>query len=155
MSCHKHHFCRDKLVLVATKHVFCRDKSMLAATQPLSGQNYVCRDRIFLSRQNFCRDKHTFVATKCLPMIVFTSSSLLPWSLVCSWTSVDHMFVLAVWRSGYPCSVRSAVWFSRPQLQVGAGYIFLNMYLSALKRFCPVRSLMTATYCHRSRKRNK
>ena len=35
-SCHKHHFCRDKLVFVVTKHDFCRDKSMLAARKRLS-----------------------------------------------------------------------------------------------------------------------
>ena len=56
------------IILVATKHVFCRDKNMLAVTNVLSRQNYVCRDKIFLSRQTsrqkfclrqayFCRDK--------------------------------------------------------------------------------------------------
>ena len=44
----------------------CRDKSMLAATKHLSRQNYVCRDKIILSRQiqtRVCHDKR-FVATK-------------------------------------------------------------------------------------------
>jgi len=52
-------------VFVATKHIFCHDKSMLAATKLLSRQNYVCCDKIFLSRRThvlsrqeyFCRDK--------------------------------------------------------------------------------------------------
>ena len=39
------------IMFVAIKHVFCCDKSMLAATKRLSQQNYVCRDKIFLSQQ--------------------------------------------------------------------------------------------------------
>ena len=37
-----------------------------------------------------------------------------------NWTAVGHRFVLAVCRNGYlDCSICSAVWSSRPQLQVG------------------------------------
>ena len=68
-SCHKYNVCRDKSfvatnkhVLVATNHVFCRDKSMLAATKLLSHHNYICHDKICLSRQIFSRE-HVFVAT--------------------------------------------------------------------------------------------
>ena len=81
-------FCRGKHV----KHIFCRDKSMLVMTNLLSRQNYVCRDKTFLSQQIFvmtnmcmsqqrfcrnkqhmfchdkhvCRDKRVFVTTKLL-----------------------------------------------------------------------------------------
>ena len=74
---------------------------------------------------------------------------LLPYSLVCNWTAVDHTFVFAVCRSGYLCSICSAVWSSRPQLQSGDGasFIFLNMW--ALSRLWPVRSLVTTNCCHR------
>ena len=44
---------------------------------------------------------------------------------------VGHTFVLAaVCRSGHLCSICSAVWSSRPQLQVGDGtsFIFLKMW---------------------------
>ena len=71
-SCHKYNVCRDKSfvatnkhVLVATNHVFCRDKSMLAATKLLSHHNYICHDKICLSRQIFSRE-HVFVATNIL-----------------------------------------------------------------------------------------
>ena len=83
---------------------------------------------------------------------VFSSSPLLPQSLVCNWPAVGHTLVLAVCRSGHLCSICSAVWSSRPQSQIGDGasFIFLNMW--ALSRLCPVCSLMTTSYCHRSRK---
>ena len=85
---------------------------------------------------------------------VFSGSSLLPYSLVYSWTAVGHTFVLAVCRrSGHLCSICSAVWSSRPHLQIGDGasFIFLNMWASS--RLWPVVcSLMTTTCCHRSRK---
>ena len=83
---------------------------------------------------------------------VFSSSPLLPQSLVCNWPAVGHTLVLAVCRSGHLCSICSAVWSSRPQSQIGEGasFIFLNMW--ALSRLWPVCSLMTTSYCHRSRK---
>ena len=80
-SCHKYHFCHDKYVFVATKHVFCRNKSMLAATKRLSRQNYVCRDKIYLSQQAkdvFSRNKHVFVVTKVIK-IMFGATKLLSW----------------------------------------------------------------------------
>ena len=60
-----------------------------------------------------------------------------------SWTAVGHTFVLSLCRSGHLCSICSAVWSSRPQLQIGDGasFIFLNMW--ALSWLWPVRSLMT------------
>ena len=59
-SYHKHQFCRDKHVIVATKHVFCRDKNMLVATNIfLSLKIFVATNIIY-----FCRDKHVSVATK-------------------------------------------------------------------------------------------
>ena len=59
------------IIFVATnvlsrKTRVCRDKSMLAAAKRLSRQNYACRDKVFLSRQNVYRDKDMFVATKVL-----------------------------------------------------------------------------------------
>jgi len=82
---------------------------------------------------------------------VFSSYTLLSWSLVCNWTAVGPTFVLAVCRGGHLCSISSAVWSSRPQLQVGDGasFVFLNMW--ALTQLWPVRSILTATCCHRSR----
>ena len=43
------------------RELFCRDKSLLAATIPLPRQNYVCRNKIYLSRQNLSRQ--IFVVT--------------------------------------------------------------------------------------------
>ena len=60
---------------------------------------------------------------------VFSSPSLLPYSLVCSWTAVGHTFVLAVRRSGHLCSICSAVWPSRQRLQVDDGANFIFMYM--------------------------
>ena len=86
-----------------------------------------------------------------LNVAVFSSSSLLPYSLVCDWTAAGPTFVLAVCRSGHLCSIRSAARSSRPRLQIGDGasFIFLNMW--TLSRLWPVRSLLTTTCCHRSR----
>ena len=83
---------------------------------------------------------------------VFSSSSLLPNSLVCSWTSAGHTFILAVCRSGQLCSNCSAVWSSGPQLQVGDGASFIVFNMKALSRLWPVCCLMTTTCCRRSRK---
>ena len=57
-SCHKYHFCRDKIMFVATSILLsrqtrvCRDKSKLVATN------------VIVWRQKFCGSKHTFVPTK-------------------------------------------------------------------------------------------
>ena len=45
------------IIFLVTKHVFCRDKSMPAAIKRLSRQNYVCRDKAFVTKLNFCCTK--------------------------------------------------------------------------------------------------
>ena len=52
---------------------------------------------------------------------IFSGSSLLPYSLVCSWTAVGHTLFLPLCRSGHLSSTCWTVWSSRPQLQVGDG----------------------------------
>ena len=79
---------------------------------------------------------------------VFSSSSLLPYSLVCNWTAVGHTFVLAVCRSGHHCNICSAVWSSRPQLQVGDRASFIFLYIWALSQLWPERSLFSCTFGH-------
>ena len=49
-------------IFVETKRIFCRDKSMLATTTK-NWQNYVCRNKMFLSQQRFCRDKYLSLQT--------------------------------------------------------------------------------------------
>ena len=71
---------------------------------------------------------------------------------MCSCTAVGRTFVLAVSGSGYLCRISSAVWSSRPQLRTGDGDSFISLNMWALSRLWPVRSLMTTTCCHRSRK---
>ena len=78
---------------------------------------------------------------------VFSSSSLLPYSWLCSWTAVGHTFGLAVSRNRNLGSTCTAVWSSRPQLQVGDGASFIF-----LTQLWPERNLLTTTCCHRSRK---
>ena len=48
-------------------------------------------------------------------------------------------FVLAVCRSGHHCNICSAVWSSRPQLQVGDGASFIVLYIWALSQLWPER----------------
>ena len=48
---------------------------MFAAIKLLSPQNYVCRDKIFLSRQTrVCRDKSKLVAAKCRDKHIFVTT---------------------------------------------------------------------------------
>ena len=73
--------CRDKHVFSATKHVFFRDNTMLTATKPSSRPDYVCRNKIFLSRQKykyltrlsrqkFCCDKGGVLSWQFSPIIL-------------------------------------------------------------------------------------
>ena len=76
-------------------------------------------------------DRHyTESLVRNMNVAVFCSSPLLPYSWVCNWTAAGPTSVLAACRSGHLCSIRSAVWSSRPQLQIGDGasFIFLNMW---------------------------
>ena len=63
---HWYHWQELPQVSFLSRLKFCHNKSMLATTKLLFQQNYVCRDKIFLSQQTqkFCHDKHTFVTTK-------------------------------------------------------------------------------------------
>ena len=83
---------------------------------------------------------------------VFSSSSLLLWSLVCSWTAVGHTFYLAFCRSRAFCSMFLALCSSGQQLQVGDGASFIWLNLWALSWLWPVHNLLTTTCCHRLRK---
>ena len=86
---------------------------------------------------------------------VFSSSSLLPKSLVCSWTPVGRTCCLVVCKSGYLCSIimfGCLVFKTAVMLQVGDGASFIFLYVWALNRSWPVSSLMTTTCCQRSRK---
>ena len=75
---------------------------------------------------------------------VFSTSSLLLYSVVCSSTAVGHGFVLAVSRSGHDlCSICSAVWPSSLQLPVDDGAGFIIWYMWALSRLWSVRNRMT------------
>ena len=71
---------------------------------------------------------------------------------MCSWTAVGHTFVPAVRRSGHLCSIYSAVWSSRPQLQISDGTSFIFLSMLAVSLLWPVSSLLTTACCHRSRK---
>ena len=47
------------IIFVARKYIFCRDKGVLVETELLSQQPSVCRDRMFLSRQNVYLSRQT------------------------------------------------------------------------------------------------
>ena len=70
----------------------------------------------------------------------------------CSWTAVGRTVCLAVCRSKRRCSACSAIWSSRPQLQVDDGASFVFLYKWTLSQLWPVRSLMSTTCCYWSRK---
>ena len=63
-SCHKYHFCRDKIRLLSRQKYACRDKTFVA-TNVLPRQAYFCRNKrrvlSCLSRQNFCRDNFFYL----------------------------------------------------------------------------------------------
>ena len=86
---------------------------------------------------------------------VVSTSSLLPQSLVCSWTPVGRTLCLAVCKGGHLCSIimfGRLVFKTAVMLQVGDGASFIFLYMWALNRSWLVRSLMTTTCCQRSRK---
>ena len=60
-TCHKYHFCRNKVLFVTTKQVFCHDQKK----KLLSRQNYVCRV------------KHIFVTTKLLLQQIFVATNII------------------------------------------------------------------------------
>ena len=65
----------------------------------------------------------------------------------CSCNAVGRTFCLAVCGSKRRCSACSAVWSSRPQLQVNDGASFVFLYMWTLSQLWPMRSLMTTTCC--------
>ena len=108
-SCHKHYFLSlagagTGIIFVATKRVFRRDKSMLAATKFLSRQNYVCRYKISLSRQNvcgrsillsrqkneFCRDKLSLAGVTISIIFVATNTCLSRQKITFVATNIIH-----------------------------------------------------------------
>ena len=83
-SCNKYHFCRDKTRLLPRK------KNILTATKLLSRQNYVCRDKMFLTSQTcFWERQHGAFRNKTLQVLfLFILVASTPWYNRNGWLSV-------------------------------------------------------------------